>query len=192
MVGDNLGLNRILGFKTHFNSDFFCRFCKAKLKETNKLTTQDDFLLRDLNTYEQDTKEKPISQQSGIVQNCVWNNVMDFHVATNFSIDIMHDLFEGVCRYNFGYMLPYFILKKNFSRETLNFRIKYCHDGHDYNQPVPITQSHLNNKYVVMSASEMKRFVLSACLNFGDLIPIDDPFWELYILMRRITILCLK
>ena len=113
MAGDNLGLNRILGFKTHFNSDFFCRFCKATLKETNNLTTQDDSLLRDLNTYEQDTKEKPIPQQSGIVQKCIWNNVMDFHVVTNFSIDIMHDLFEGVCRYNFGYMLPYFI-KKNF------------------------------------------------------------------------------
>ena len=148
--------------------------------------------MRDLNTYEQDTKEKPIAQQSGIVQNCVWNNVMDFHVATNFSIDIMHNLFEGVCRYNFGYVLPYFTKKKFFSRETLNFRIKYFYHVQNCNQPVSITQSHLNNKYVVMSASEMKRFVLSACLIFGDLIPIGDPFWELYILMRRITILCLK
>ena len=96
MVGDNLELNRILEFKSHFNSNFFCRFCKATLKETNKLTTQDDSLLRDLNTYEEDTKEKLIPQQSGIVQNCVCNNVMDLYVSTNFSIDIMYDLFEGV------------------------------------------------------------------------------------------------
>ena len=192
IVGDNLGLNRILGFKTHFNSDFFCKFCKATVKETNKLTTQDDSLLRDLNSYERHTKEKLIPQQSGIMQNCVWNNVMDFHVATNFSIDIMHDLFEGVCRYNFGYMLPYILNQHFLSHETLNFRIKYFNYGQDCNKPVPITQSHLKNKYVVMSASEMKRFVLSACLIFGDLIPIGDPFWELYILMRRITILCLK
>ena len=46
------------------------------------------------------------------------NNVMDFHVVTNFSIDIMHDLFEGVCRYNFGYMLPYFINQHCLSHET--------------------------------------------------------------------------
>ena len=79
----------------------------------------------------------------------------------------------------------------NFKLSTFkyfqNFQI-----SQDCNQPVPITQSHFNNNYVVMSATEMKRFILSACLIFVDSIPIGDPFWELYILMRRITILCLK
>ncbi|XP_018306226.1 uncharacterized protein, partial [Mycetomoellerius zeteki] len=29
IIGDNLGLNSILGFTTSFNSNFFCRFCKV-------------------------------------------------------------------------------------------------------------------------------------------------------------------
>lgn len=29
IIGDNLGLNSILGFTTSFNSDIFCRFCKV-------------------------------------------------------------------------------------------------------------------------------------------------------------------
>lgn len=37
----------------------------------------------------------------------------------------MHDIYEGICRYEVGIILKYLIDKKLFSVQSLNERIKY-------------------------------------------------------------------
>lgn len=46
ILGDNLGLNSLLEFQKSFNSNFFCRICRADKSMTQNLTIEDESLLR--------------------------------------------------------------------------------------------------------------------------------------------------
>jgi len=62
-------------------------------------------------------------KQTGIYKDSVLNNINSFHVTTNYSIDIMHDIFEGICHYNLCHIINYYTeVVKIFSLETLNYR----------------------------------------------------------------------
>ena len=42
VLGDNLGLNGILGFVESFRANYFCRICKATSKESSEMCVEDD------------------------------------------------------------------------------------------------------------------------------------------------------
>lgn len=70
----------------------------------------------------------------------------------------MHDLYEGICRYNLGQLLNRLINKdKLFSLERLNNRIYSFDygDNHSTNIPPIININALKNKYIIYSAAEM-------------------------------------
>ena len=46
IIGDNLGLNKILGLVDFFNTDYFCRRCKTTLKEMQTMVCEDKTKLR--------------------------------------------------------------------------------------------------------------------------------------------------
>jgi len=176
IVGDNLGLNSILGFTTSFDSDSFCRFCKVTKKISMTQCKQNNLLLRDKENYNFNIIENNV-QKTGIKVKCVWDDVLDFHVTENFCVDIMHDLLEGVCKYEMGYILHELIfIKKLFTLEALNFKIKYFKNPDNDNKSPLITVLQLQNKYIKMSAAEMKCFILNVSLIFGDLIPRRNVF----------------
>lgn len=41
-----------------------------------------------------------LSQNLGVKEKCIWHDISDFHVYNNLTCDLMHDLYEGVCRYD--------------------------------------------------------------------------------------------
>lgn len=49
-----------------------------------------------------------------IKKECVFNALEDFHATDNLSIDIMHDLFEGVCVLDMADIIKYFTKVANF------------------------------------------------------------------------------
>jgi len=153
---------------------------------------QNNLLLRDKENCNFDIIENNV-QKTGIKVKCVWNDVLDFHVTENFCVDIMHDLFEGVCKYEMGYILHELIfIQKLFTLEALNFKIKYFKYPDNDNKPPLITVLQLQNKYIKMSTAEMKCFILNASLIFGDLIPRRNVFWKLYTLLRQILSIVLQ
>lgn len=146
IVGDNLGLNSMLGFTTSFNADSFCRFCKVTEAMSTKLIEQDDSLLRTKLNYDSDVLRHD-SQKTGIKEYCAWNKVNNFHVAENYSVDIMHDLLEGVCNYDLGLILHDLIIsKKLLTLDNLNFKIKFFQYLKNSIKLPTITCSQLNNK----------------------------------------------
>ncbi|XP_066585526.1 uncharacterized protein [Prorops nasuta] len=130
------------------------------------------------------------SRESGIKQKSCFHQVHNFHVTRNVSVDAMHNILEGVARYDMGLVLNYFIYQqKFFTIEDLNIRIQ----GFDYgldantNKPTRIYESHVKNGYIIMSSSEMHSFLNSFNLIIRHKIPESDKIWNLYLTLKSIT-----
>ncbi|KAF0734378.1 Uncharacterized protein FWK35_00035140, partial [Aphis craccivora] len=166
-IGDNLALNSISEFSKSFSANYFCRFCKAHKSLTHTLCEENDSLL-----------------QTGIYSEAILNNITSFHVVKNFSVDVMHDVFEGICHYNMCHIINcYTELVKVFSLGELNFRKQNFNYGciEIGNMSPPIETIHLKNFHLKMSAREMMTFVHYFSLIVGDLVPEDDAVWLFYL-----------
>ena len=189
ILGDNLGLNGILGFVESFTARYSCRICRVSSEKSATLTIEDAEKLRNSQNYNEDI-EKSNTLESGIKEPCVFNEVNDFHVAENFSVDMMHDVLEGVSVYVLESILFIFIfVKKYFNLNYLNCRIQNFNYGPTEiaNKPPVISFNRATNKlHLKMSASEILCLVRYWGLMIGDLIPDDDEYWQLYKYLRQI------
>lgn len=189
IIGDNLGLHTILGFSESFSANFSCRFCKIHKSDLKNSCSQYDNLLRNRANYEADIKMNNVSL-TGVKEPCVWNSVT-FHSVENFSVDIMHDILEGVCHYDFLMILKRFVVDmKYFTLKNLNFRMKtFNYSGLESKNKPPLIEENFdfsNNIKFKMSASEMLCFTRYFGLFVGDLVPKADEGWQLYIILREI------
>lgn len=187
ITGDNLGIHSITGFVESFSSNYVCRICKVKKGEMRRQCYADESLTRNVEQYHLDVIEGDVSN-SGIKEICVWHDVLGFNVLDNVGVDIMHDLLEGVCKYDLSFLLLYYVQDlKFFSLQVLNERI-ICFDyGPDKgSKPSILFIEHLKKNTLKLSASEMMSFTRYLGLIIGDFIPRNEPVWELYILLRLI------
>lgn len=194
VLGDNLGLNSLLGFRKSFSSSFFCRFCKSPKKLTYRMKKEEKLYLRNVENYKYDIENHNLSD-SGIFENSIFNNLKSFNVVHNYAVDMMHDLFEGVCHYDICHILKFYTqTKKIFSLETLNLRKKNFNYGllEIGNFSQPILERHLNQNRLKMTASEMKSFIRLFPLIIGDLISEDDCVWHFFKVLLKIIELLLK
>jgi len=121
IVGDNVEIYSIFGYLESFSANYYRRFCTEKKKN---IKTQIDLKVRS-NRKITDYKDHVHNETFGIKEECIWNNLNYFYVYVNISCDIMHDLYEGIYRYDMAFIIQYFIQNKYFSLSILNFRIKY-------------------------------------------------------------------
>lgn len=188
ILGDNLGLNSLLEFSKSFSANFFCRFCKAHKIVTKSMHEEDLTCLRNIHNYSVDVASSNF-METGIYKESLLNKVTHFHVTQNFCVDIMHDLFEGICHYDICHILTYFIdTAKLFSLETLNNRKMNFNYGpiEVGNISPPIKIVHLKKRHLKMSAREVMTFVHFLPLIIGDLIPENDEVWALFLLLLQI------
>lgn len=100
----------------------------------------------------------------------------------------MHDLFEGVYRYDMALIIQHFIRQKYFSLTTLNSRIKYfSFNNFQQNKPPLVTKEHLANGCIIFSASEMLCLLRNFNIIIGDLIPNENQVWQFYLLLKEIN-----
>lgn len=71
VLGDNAGLNEILGFVKSFKRDYFCRVCRCTLEETSNAVTEDISKLRTKENYAADV-EKYNKKSCGVSELCVF------------------------------------------------------------------------------------------------------------------------
>lgn len=184
IAGDNLGLNTILGFTQSFNSSYCCRMCYISKEEMQKQVREKVDVIRTVENYTVHSRENTF----GIKENCVFHNIPTFHIARNFSVDPMHDLLEGICRYDIGTILNNFINKnKYFTLYVLHDRIRFFNKT-AFGENIPlITSDSIQKECVIISSAEMKYLILHLGLLLGDLIPLENEMWQLYILLRQIV-----
>lgn len=122
LIGDNLGLNIALGFSQSFSSNFYCRFCKENKNTLRKKADSNSIALRNKENYNADLLIRNASL-TGVSEESMFKIAPHFHAVKNFSVDIMHDLFEGVFNYHMSSIILFFIENSNlFTLETLNNR----------------------------------------------------------------------
>ena len=187
IVGDNLGLNGICEFVESFKANFCCRICSINSEDLGTTSKENVSLLRNKISYKADVEAKNLSK-TGVKEECVFNAVNGFHITENISIDMMHDVLEGVCMYIMRGMIFYFIFtKKHFTLEQMNDIIENFEYGHESNKPPKIALNRLKQKIdLKMSAAEMLCFERYFGLMFGNLVPEGEKHWKLYIFLRKI------
>lgn len=177
-------MNSILGFSESFSANYYCRFCTTDKATATQQLKVDCLSLRKENEYRNHVQNKLY----GIRENCVWNNLMNFHVYNNVSCDIMHDLFEGIHRYEMALIVANFVERDFFTLNYLNNRIQYfLYDNLDRNKPTEIKHNHIANKCIIMSAAEMLSLVVNFRFIIGDVVPHNDPVWQFYLKLLEIT-----
>jgi hypothetical protein len=186
ILGDNLGLHSILGFSESFVAKYPCRICRCS-KQVCHVLAQLDEMMRNKINYASDLLVNDLSY-TGIKERCVWNDLISFTVTENFSVDIMHDILEGVCKFDIGLILKQMIFDfKYFSIETLNNRIEAFNYGSldIRSRPTLLPCENLRRQGLIkMSASEMLCFIRYLGLIIGDLILEDSNLWELYKILK--------
>lgn len=178
VLGDNLAVNSLFGFNESFISEYYCRFCKMPKVEAQKVVQENETLLRDKTNYESDLSNR----SHGVKNKCVFNEINFFHNTCNWTIDLMHDLYLGICRYDMGKIIKHCILNKYFTLNQLNNRRKFfdhC-DADSGNKISTISDTHIQNEHLILTAAEMSCLIAYFGIIVGDLVPPDDPAWLLY------------
>lgn len=182
VLGDNSGLNEILDFNVSFSSNYFCRICNEPKSITQYQCTQNNENMRTIESYNRDLEiSKPL--ETGIKTETIFNSIDSFHVTSNFSVDLMHDFHEGIKSYVLCNLIKYCISQKIFSLELLNLRKSCFNYGPIEIEHIskPITTIHLQNNKLKMTARQMMTFVNNFSLIVGDLVPINNEVWDIYL-----------
>lgn len=101
----------------------------------------------------------------------------------------MHDLFEGICRYEIAKILNVLVNTEHFfSLEIFNARLQHfdCSRNFGKNIPISISSNALNAQNLIISASEMVFLIEYLGILIGDLVPVNNTVWEVFLLLREI------
>lgn len=189
VLGDNLGMNSILEFSKSFSANYFCRFCKVDKLRSKQIYEEDTSCIRNIDNYNIDIATQNFSE-TGIHKESILNTIQSFHVTQNFCVDIMHDLYEGVCHYDMCHIIKYFInTAKLFTLDTLNDRKSNFNYGPiEFGNISPnISINHLNNFHLKMSAREVMTFIHFFPLMIGDLVPEHDEVWSFFLILLKMV-----
>lgn len=183
VTGDNLGLHSIFGCTESFSSNNFCRFCITSKEETQNQICENVNFIRLKHQYNDHLKNKV-----GIKEVSVWHKLENFHIYENLVCDLMHDINEGVHRYEMALIIEYFIKNNFFSINVLNERIKYfTYDISEKNIPPGINKDHLKKQCLIMSSEEMACLVNNFRFLVSDLIPPENQVWQFYLKLLDIS-----
>lgn len=128
IIGDNLSLNKILGFVQSFSSNSPCRICQASISEIRTFTLENSKLTRNRENYANDVKLKNFSV-TGIHEPSVFDKVENYNTIENPHLDFLHDWLEGTINVTMVHIINDFIYEfKMFTLEELNLAIKEFED----------------------------------------------------------------
>nr|XP_054591281.1 uncharacterized protein LOC129155120 isoform X1 [Nothobranchius furzeri]XP_054591300.1 uncharacterized protein LOC129155133 isoform X1 [Nothobranchius furzeri]XP_054591301.1 uncharacterized protein LOC129155133 isoform X1 [Nothobranchius furzeri]XP_054591321.1 uncharacterized protein LOC129155141 isoform X1 [Nothobranchius furzeri]XP_054591322.1 uncharacterized protein LOC129155141 isoform X1 [Nothobranchius furzeri]XP_054591360.1 uncharacterized protein LOC129155163 isoform X1 [Nothobranch len=186
VCGDNLGLNGILGYTESFAGNSVCRWCRVHKEVLRVQTVEAPSSIRDKVNYHSDLLlHKPA--ETGIKRECSLNKLQFYHVTDNVAPDVMHDILEGIGGYEIKLVLNALIEQKIVTLDQLNYRLTsfdygFC-DVH--NKPSTIKPQDLKNPDTGLRQSASQTWCLLRLLPLmiGDLIPEDNKYWELLLLL---------
>jgi len=129
------------------------------------------------------------NSQTGLNEYCIFNNIPSFHVTRNSVSDFMHNITEGVARYDMALIIKNLIDLKYITLEIMNSRIEFFNYDvtENKNSPPKISSTNITNGCIIMPSSEMLCLVRCFGLIIGELVPKNTESWRFYILLRKIV-----
>lgn len=131
---DNLGKNGVFGFVECFVATYFCRICELSSIECKKNVEEIPEKMRKKSDYDSivvhliDNENPDFKESKGVKKYCVFNDLQNFHILNNCSVDVMHDVNEGVVPFFIKFLFERIIQKKITSASELQ---ALCRD-HNY------------------------------------------------------------
>lgn len=110
---DNLGGNVAFGMAKGFNTHFYCRICMCHIDECKHLTEDVADKIRTPELYDTQLEVNSNAQKviyketGGIERYCHLNDLKYYHIFKNVSVDLMHDIFEGIIPFLLSHLVEY-------------------------------------------------------------------------------------
>lgn len=123
----------------------------------------------------------------GVKSSCLLNLLTYFHTTENFSVDVMHDILEGVAQYELKLLFAYF-KEQHVTLGELNLRIQSFDYGfmESNNRPVAVNLGSESND-LGLNAIQSWCLLRNVPFMFGDLVTSPDQHWDLLLLLLQIV-----
>lgn len=161
---DNLGANVSLGLAEGFNTAYYCRICEAPKHECSHMCKENALVIRNKINYAQQlniiasSEKVNYDETKGIKRYCALNDLKYFHIMNNISVDIMHDLNEGVMLFLMREFFNYCLKSKIFKEKELKKLI----NAHDYGYLC--SKDKPSSKFNVVKKNLSQNAIQSKCL----------------------------
>ena len=203
-LGDTLALHEVGGFKCSVSRAFrICRTCMATNSTASTHFNSKHFEKRSDTNHRQHCEaiSGPLSEHYsvayGVVRRSILLDVNSYYMFEGgLPHDIMHDLYEGVVQYEMKLLLTYLVDKnlltiQEFNKRLINFDYGYSEVA---DKPTPITRANFK------SGDKKLRQGASQCMLLARILPLllvdcfddDDPYWECYLCLIKISNICLS
>uniref|UniRef100_A0A914XA41 Uncharacterized protein n=1 Tax=Plectus sambesii TaxID=2011161 RepID=A0A914XA41_9BILA len=188
VIGDNLGLNTILGLKQRFWGVHFCRFCHASTETIQTTFVEDQFHLRSKAEFDNltDQEREHYLREHGLSGSSVLNSLQYFHTFENYSVDLMHDILEGHGQHIANLVIRHLIRSTALSVDILNRQIAWFPYGRTdrKNRPTEIPADRLRGNpcnTVSQRAAQSWCLLRLLPLLLRRYVSVDDPVWAFYV-----------
>ncbi|KAL3989131.1 hypothetical protein ACER0C_013449 [Sarotherodon galilaeus] len=190
VTGDNLGLHSLFGFVESFAARYCCRFCLLEKDCFQSVFCEDDsgVVLRTLDMHKQHCesvqRDPTLPHVCGVKRTCLLNSLKYFNTANNFSVDIMHDILEGVAQLEVKLVLQY--IQENFlSAEQLAGRIHAFDYGFNQqrNRPPRVKLFDGSNDLGLNAIQSWCLLGLPQTI----ILIVGDSYWHLLLLLLQIV-----
>ena len=123
----------------------------------------------------------------GVKQSCILNSLQYFNKCDNFSVDIMHDVLDGVVQYEMKLLLQH-LIDNYTTMEEIHTRIKNFNYGYveKANKPAEVKLVQKTND-VELNAIQSWSLLRNLPLVSGDLVCPNDQHWYLILLLLQMV-----
>uniref|UniRef100_A0AC35G4A2 C2H2-type domain-containing protein n=2 Tax=Panagrolaimus sp. PS1159 TaxID=55785 RepID=A0AC35G4A2_9BILA len=193
LTADNLGMHQLGGLILSFSSHNVCRMCTVTADSLKGMHTLDPNEEKTAAGYDESLQNiNDMWMAYGITQECSFNSLENFHIITNVTVDIMHDLLEGHFQKMVGMVVRDAMTHGIPLRRINNAINAFKFIGPDNENPpntisMPAHAPETGDK-VKMGANEMMTLVKLLPLIFRCAgITLNTPIWQLFMKLQRIV-----
>lgn len=188
LIGDNLGSNDIGGFRKCFSSGRICRFCLCLYDDIFIKFHPAYFTMRSpeihqlhINAVKNDST---LVSAYGVRCEPPFEKLNSFNAITSLPPDCQHDFLEGIIPFFLDCMLQKLCSDKVLVKSDLISRFQNFEFGFNDRSNAPKHWVPFGNKPL----SSSNAWCLFCCLPFmiGDMVPENEPSWELYLILCTI------
>lgn len=144
-------------------------------------------LLRNEQNYKECLRSETIEERKGVKYDCFLNRFRHYKEYLNFCIDIIHDTFLGVFKYDLVSVLRYYIkTTKKFISIEFNEDQRFDYGPKQKgNMVCVITDAHLSNKKLQMNAKEVWSLVEYLPLILSKLVSSNCRIFKFVVKMSK-------